>query len=40
VGKYVREKLRVPERTYEILSALGIVAVFVISLSYIVMGGY
>lgn len=40
VGKFVKEKLRMPERPYEILSAAGLIAVFVISLSYIIMGGY
>jgi len=40
VGRFVKEKLHVPERAYEVLSAVGLVAVFVISLSYIIMGGY
>ena len=40
VGRFVKEKLRVPERAYEILSAVGLIAVFVVSVSYIVMGGY
>ena len=40
IGKFVKGKLHVPERAFEILSAVGLIAVFAISLSYIVMGGY
>ena len=40
IGKFVKGKLHMPERAFEILSAVGLIAVFAISLSYIVMGGY
>ncbi len=40
IGKFVKEKLRVPDRAFEILSAAGLILVFVVSISYIVMGGY
>ncbi len=40
IGRFVKEKLHVPERAFELLSAVGLIAVFVVSLSYIVMGGY
>ena len=40
IGQLVKQKLHVPESVYEIISAVGLIAVFVISISYIVMGGY
>jgi alginate O-acetyltransferase complex protein AlgI len=40
VGGFLKEKLHIPARAFEIASAVGLVAVFALSVTYVMMGGY
>jgi alginate O-acetyltransferase complex protein AlgI len=40
VGDWIQRALRIPSGAFEVLRAAGLLAVFVVSISYIVMGGY
>ena len=40
IGGFLKSKLRIPERAFEAASAVGLVLVFALSITYVAMGGY